>query len=213
MIRKFAPLAALALLTAVSVAVAQTPEVAETPVEAAVEATTEVAEAVAEVVEEAVEAVAETPVEEAAVEAAAVEVVEEAVEEPVVEESVVVEPAVEEAPSVDTVIAASPVVAGPVCCPIQIVASRATLSAKRAYRCSGPPVETMACVDNPADCTCTLYQIPLCIPCCCVGEPQICNARTGLLGRGHVDLVWPCGFTAKVVFLVHGGAKIIYVAG
>lgn len=192
MTRTLISLAASALLTVVSVAVAQTPELAEAPAEAPVEA--------------AVEAAVETAAEP-------VEVVEEALEA-AVEEPVAVAPPVEEAPSVDTVIAASPVVsAGPVCCPIQIVGSHATLGAKRMYRCSGPPVETMACVDNPADCTCTLYQIPLCIPCCCVGEPQVCNARVGLLGRGHVDLVWPCGFTAKVVFLVHGGAKIIYVAG
>lgn len=198
MTRTIAPLAAL--LAAVSLATAQTPELAaEGPVEAAVETAADAAATAVEAVEEAVEETADEVVETA-------------------EEPTLVEPAVGEAPSVDTVIAASPVIvspaaAGPVCCPIRIVSSHTTLSAKRALRCSGPPVQTMACVDNPADCTCTHYQIPLCVPCCCVGEPRVCNARAGLLGRGRVDLVWPCGFTAKVVFLKHGGAKIIYVAG
>ena len=115
---------------------------------------------------------------------------------PVEAEAVVAEPA--------------PAVAGPVCCPINVVDVRTKLSARRMFRCHGPGVPTAVCVDNPADCVCTLFEVPLCVPCCCVGEPRVCNSRTGLLGRGHVDLVWDCGFVATVTFRVHGGVIITY---
>jgi hypothetical protein len=129
-----------------------------------------------------------------------------------VEASVVVTPAepavvVESAPSV--VVEAAPVPAGPVCCPLNVVDYRTTLSAKRAYRCYGPGVNTAVCIDNPADCTCTQYQVNLCVPACCTGAPRVCPS-TGLFGRGKVDLVWDCGFTATVVFRAHGGAIVIY---
>lgn len=129
-----------------------------------------------------------------------------------VEESVVVTPAepavvVESAPSV--VVEAAPAPAGPVCCPLNVVDYRTTLSAKRAYRCYGPGVNTAVCIDNPADCTCTQYQVALCVPACCTGAPRVCPS-TGLFGRGKVELVWDCGFTATVVFRAHGGAIVIY---
>src|SRR5262245_24289525 len=44
-----------------------------------------------------------------------------------------------------------------------------------------------------------LYEIPLCIPACCTGEPKIRGGR-GLLGRGVVEYCWSCGFKAKVKF-------------
>jgi hypothetical protein len=129
-----------------------------------------------------------------------------------VEESVVVTPAepavvIEPAPSVVVEAAQAPV--GPVCCPLNVVDYRTTLSANRAYRCYGPGVNTAVCIDNPADCTCTQYQVNLCVPACCTGAPRVCPS-TGLFGRGKVDLVWDCGFTATVVFRAHGGAIVIY---
>jgi hypothetical protein len=129
-----------------------------------------------------------------------------------VEDSVVVTPAeptvvIEPTPSV--VVEAAPAPAGPVCCPLNVVDYRTTLSAKRAYRCYGPGVNTAVCIDNPSDCTCTQYQVNLCVPSCCTGAPRVCPS-TGLFGRGKVDLVWDCGFTATVVFRAHGGAIVIY---
>lgn len=103
--------------------------------------------------------------------------------------------------------------AAAVCCPIEVIKERTTLHAKRFLRCSGPQTETVACVTNPAECCGKLYAVPLCVPCCCVGEPRQCNARAGLLGRGYVDLVWDCGYVAKVTFLKHGGVMITYTAG
>lgn len=141
-----------------------------------------------------------------------------AAEAPVVEapaaEVTSVEVEVEVAPP--AVVVESPVVAvpcptcapAPVCCPIAILDTRTTLAAKRAYRCGGPAIETVVCVENPADCK--LYSVPFCVPGCCLGEPTVCRAHVGLLGRGYADVVWPSGFTATVVFRVHGGAIIIY---
>jgi hypothetical protein len=178
--------------------------VAEPATEAAVETEAPVevpAEPVAEVAEPA-------PVTEAEV-AEVTEVPEPAAP---VEESVVVTPAepavaIEAASSV--AVEAAPAPAGPVCCPLNVVDYRTTLSAKRAYRCYGPGVNTAVCIDNPVDCTCTQYEVQLCVPACCTGAPRVCPS-TGLFGRGKVDLVWDCGFTATVVFRVHGGAIVIY---
>jgi hypothetical protein len=55
-----------------------------------------------------------------------------------------------------------------------------------------------------------LYEIPLCIPACCTGEPRIKGGR-GLLGRGVVEYCWACGFKAKVKFRhVLGDVKVEY---
>lgn len=171
--------------------------VADPAADAAADAAVD-AEAAADVPAEPVAEVTEpAPVTEAKV----AEITEHAAP---VEESVVVTPA---EPAV--VVEAAPAPAGPVCCPLNVVDYRTTLSAKRAYRCYGPGVNTAVCVDNPADCTCTQYQVNLCVPACCTGAPRVCPS-TGLFGRGKVDLVWDCGFTATVVFRAHGGAIVIY---
>ncbi len=96
------------------------------------------------------------------------------------------------------------------CCPIAVVGEVASFSAKRSYRCNGGPVQQVLCVDNPADCCCHLYSIPVCVPACCVGEPVCCGSRIGLLGRGYVTYRWPSGFEANIAFRVHGGVIISY---
>jgi hypothetical protein len=191
---------------------ADPPPPADSPADAvadpAADATVE-AEAAADVpAEPVVETTEPAPVTEAEV-AEVTEVPEAAAP---VEESVVVtpaEPAVVIEPTPSVVVEAAPAPAGPVCCPLNVVDYRTTLSAKRAYRCYGPGVNTAVCIDNPADCTCTQYQVNLCVPACCTGAPRVCPS-TGLFGRGKVDLVWDCGFTATVVFRAHGGAIVIY---
>jgi hypothetical protein len=61
---------------------------------------------------------------------------------------------------------------------------------------------------NPADCC--LYEIPLCVPACCEGEPTV-TSGCGLLGRGVVEYCWPCGFSATVKFRhVLGDVKVDY---
>jgi hypothetical protein len=54
------------------------------------------------------------------------------------------------------------------------------------------------------------YQIPLTVPACCVGEPNVSGGR-GLLGRGIVAYEWPCGFKAKIKFRhILGDVKVDY---
>jgi hypothetical protein len=61
---------------------------------------------------------------------------------------------------------------------------------------------------DPAD-GCS-YEIPMCIPACCEGEPRVSGGR-GILGRGVVEFCWSCGFRAKVKFRhVLGDVKVKY---
>ena len=79
--------------------------------------------------------------------------------------------------------------------------------ARRMYRASGE-INIVMVTQNPAD-GC-YYEIPLCIPACCVGEPSISGGR-GLLGRGVVEYCWPCGFRAEVKFRhILGDVKVDY---
>jgi hypothetical protein len=91
--------------------------------------------------------------------------------------------------------------------PAPPVESHASLRARRLYR-HHAKIDLVMVTKNPADCC--LYEIPLCVPACCVGEPTVSEGR-GLLGRGVVEYCWPCGFTATVKFRpVHGDVKIRY---
>jgi hypothetical protein len=79
--------------------------------------------------------------------------------------------------------------------------------ARRMYRESGEVVLVMV-VKNPAD-GC-LYEIPLCVPACCTGEPTM-NEWRGLFGRGVVEYCWDCGFRATVKFRhILGDVKVEY---
>jgi hypothetical protein len=79
--------------------------------------------------------------------------------------------------------------------------------ARRMYRESGE-VNVVMIARNPAD-GC-YYEIPMCIPACCVGEPKVKSGR-GILGRGLVEFCWECGFRAEVKFRhVLGDVKVDY---
>jgi hypothetical protein len=79
--------------------------------------------------------------------------------------------------------------------------------ARDMYRESGE-VKILMVTQNPAD-GC-YYEIPLCIPGCCVGEPRMSGGR-GLLGRGVVEYFWECGFRAEVKFRhILGDVKVEY---
>jgi hypothetical protein len=68
--------------------------------------------------------------------------------------------------------------------------------------------ELLMVARNPAD-GC-LYEIPLCLPECCVGEPTV-QERRGLGGRGVVEYCWECGFTATLKFRHRlGDVKVEY---
>lgn len=113
------------------------------------------------------------------------------------------------APSLSYGPAAQPAVA---CVPTTVVREMVSLPVRRMLRRQGPPTRQLLCVDNPADCENCLYSVPVCLPGCCLGSPTVCNQRTGLLGRGYVDYVWPCGVRVTIVFRVHGGVILHYNA-
>jgi hypothetical protein len=79
--------------------------------------------------------------------------------------------------------------------------------ARRMYRRSGE-VNVVMVTKNPAD-GC-FYEIPMCIPACCVGEPSVSGGR-GIFGRGVVEYCWPNGFRAEVKFRqILGDVKVEY---
>jgi hypothetical protein len=78
--------------------------------------------------------------------------------------------------------------------------------ARKMYR-SGQ-VQLVMVTQDPSD-GC-LYEIPMCIPACCTGEPKVSSGR-GIFGRGVVEYCWPCGFRAEVKFRhVLGDVKVEY---
>jgi len=78
--------------------------------------------------------------------------------------------------------------------------------ARKKYR-SGK-IDLVMVTKNPSD-GC-FYEIPMCIPACCLGDPQV-KGGVGILGRGKVEYRWPCGFRAIVKFRhVLGDVKVEY---
>jgi hypothetical protein len=79
--------------------------------------------------------------------------------------------------------------------------------ARDMYRENGS-IDLVMVTKNPAD-GC-LYEIPLCVPACCVDEPRV-NAERGIFGRGIVEYCWRCGFKAEVKFRhILGDVKVEY---
>jgi hypothetical protein len=68
-------------------------------------------------------------------------------------------------------------------------------------------VELTMVTQNPAD-GC-FYEIPLCVPECCIGEPQV-TSQCGLLGRGVVKYCYACGLEVEVIFRLRGDVKVEY---
>jgi hypothetical protein len=79
--------------------------------------------------------------------------------------------------------------------------------ARDMYRATGE-IELVMVTQNPAD-GC-YYEIPMCIPGCCEGEPRVSSGR-GIFGRGVVEYCWSCGFKAEVRFRhILGDVKVDY---
>ena len=72
-----------------------------------------------------------------------------------------------------------------------------------------PAVQTMIQVQDPRACASCPVLVPVCLPGCCVGSPQV-TSMVGLLGRGNVCLKWCCGYRVKVVFDNHGDLIVNY---
>jgi hypothetical protein len=79
----------------------------------------------------------------------------------------------------------------------------------RARRLFGgsPFVELTMVAQNPAD-GC-FYEIPLCLPACCSGEPKM-TSYCGLMGRGVVVYCYECGLEIEVKFHLRGDVEVEY---
>lgn len=84
------------------------------------------------------------------------------------------------------------------CCPSVPIDYDYKHRARRWYG-SEPPIEMIMMVDDPADGLDCLFEVPLCLPACCTGDPQM-RCWTGIFGRGFVEYRWPCGFQVEVEF-------------
>jgi hypothetical protein len=80
---------------------------------------------------------------------------------------------------------------------------------RRARRLFGgsPFVELAMVTQNPAD-GC-FYEIPLCLPACCTGEPTV-DSYCGLRGRGVVVYCYECGLEIEVKFRLRGDVEVEY---
>lgn len=75
-------------------------------------------------------------------------------------------------------------------------------------RFAGSPfVDLTMVTQNPAD-GC-FYEIPLCLPACCTGEPQV-RSYCGLFGRGVVVYYYECGLEIEVKFRLRGDVEVEY---
>lgn len=121
------------------------------------------------------------------------------------EQSVITGPQVIQGPSQEAI--PGPGAANAEVHPAPPISTHAGPRARRMLACHGQ-VNLVMVTKNPADCC--LYEIPLCVPACCEGQPAVREGR-GIFGRGIVEYCWPCGFTAKVKFRpVHCDVKIEY---
>jgi len=66
-----------------------------------------------------------------------------------------------------------------------------------------PPTKGILHAKNPGCCCSQEVDIPICLPACCSGDPQVCG-HGGICGRGVVEYRWCCGFHVKVVFTACG---------
>ncbi len=87
----------------------------------------------------------------------------------------------------------------PDCCPDPCIVYR-HCGPKLCCGCD-PPKEITLKVTDP--CTGCIVEVPVCVPACCEGEPDVC-CGTGLFCRDVVDYEWCCGFRVKVVFRKRG---------
>jgi hypothetical protein len=100
------------------------------------------------------------------------------------------------APAVEPEPMPGPVVTEAVVHPTPPIVYHAGPRARRMVRCNDQ-VQLVMVAKNPIDCC--LYEIPLCVPACCEGQPAMREGR-GIFGRGVVQYCWPCGYVAKVIF-------------
>lgn len=97
-------------------------------------------------------------------------------------------------------------VCAPVCCPPNICYRDRTRCNPCCDPCQ-PNIKQTLTVCDP--CTGCPVQIPVCLPACCTGCPEVCS-RGALFGRGVVTYRWCCGFSATVRFDRCGDVLVTY---
>jgi hypothetical protein len=94
--------------------------------------------------------------------------------------------------------------------PVHAIKYNIRPSARRVFACHGK-IDTVLAVDNPADRSGCLYEVPVSLPGCCRGEP-VARTRRGLFGRAVVEYSWPCGFEIEIIFRHRGDLAVKFNA-
>jgi hypothetical protein len=68
-----------------------------------------------------------------------------------------------------------------------------------------PPIKLILEVCHP--CTGCKYEVPVCLPACCVGEPCVHFENT-LIGYGKTVFEWKCGHQVVVRYPHGGGYRV-----
>jgi hypothetical protein len=105
---------------------------------------------------------------------------------------------------------------GPIQAPTKAMATALPICCDRdvAYRHHHPRTEpcgarheAVLLVKDP--CACCLVQVPVCLPCCCQGEPEVCSHK-GVLCRDVTEFTWCSGYRVRVVIDRHGCVVVHY---
>lgn len=102
----------------------------------------------------------------------------------------------------------APVMAAP-CCPTPCISYRHAMLPLRKVKGNPclPPTKLVLCVKDP--CTCCPVSVPVCLPNCCCGEPEVKCSKTIL--KGHVTTFsWCCGVSVVVRFDRCGDVLVTY---
>lgn len=102
--------------------------------------------------------------------------------------------------------AAASAESAPCCCKERKIDYKHHLLGCNKFKCCDR-TEIILEVEDP--CTCEKVMVPVCVPCCCEGVPEICSHK-GILGREVVEYKWCCGFHLKVVFDRCGDITVHY---
>jgi len=100
--------------------------------------------------------------------------------------------------------AAAPVACAPVCCSRNICYRH-----HKGCGCYDPCKKMDLILQVKDPCACCLVEVPVCIPACCMTNPQVCNYK-GFLHRQVVEYSWACGFRLTVVFDRRGDVTVHY---
>lgn len=85
----------------------------------------------------------------------------------------------------------------PKCCDERCVSYRHHGRLRKTCCGCEPPIQAVLQVVDP--CCCCSIDVPVCLPACCTGPPEVCN-RKGLFKRDVVEYSWCCGYRIRIVF-------------